>query len=119
MPQGLSAYSATKFAVRGLTEALDAESAADGIRVRDLMPGFIDTPLLSAPVTGSNRTAREAVAEAGMEFTPVRRWRTWPGPRCRATRFTPSSARPRSASPSPHGGCRDGLRKMMRQRVMA
>ncbi len=68
---GLSAYSATKFAVRGLTEALDAEWAADGIKVRDLMPGFIDTNLLSMPIHGSNRTAREAVAEAGLEFTPV------------------------------------------------
>ncbi|MGK6322578.1 SDR family oxidoreductase [Sphingomonas sp. DT-51] len=68
---GLAAYSATKFAVRGLTEALDGEWARDGIRVRSLMPGFIDTGLLSAPVAGSNRTAREAVVAAGLEFTPV------------------------------------------------
>jgi NAD(P)-dependent dehydrogenase (short-subunit alcohol dehydrogenase family) len=68
---GLAAYSATKFAVRGLTEALDGEWAREGIRVRSLMPGFIDTALLSAPVAGSNRTAREAVAAAGLEFTPV------------------------------------------------
>lgn len=68
---GLSAYSATKFAVRGLTEALDAEWAADGIRVRALMPGFIDTPLLGIVVPGTNRTARDAVVEARLEFTPV------------------------------------------------
>lgn len=68
---GLAAYSATKFAVRGLTEALDAEWAAEGIRVRSLMPGFIDTNLLSVGVTGTNRTAREAVVDAGLEFTPV------------------------------------------------
>lgn len=68
---GLVAYSATKFAVRGLTEALDGEWASDGIRVRSLMPGFIDTALLAAPVGGSNRTAREAVVAAGLEFTPV------------------------------------------------
>lgn len=68
---GLAAYSATKFAVRGLTEALDAEWAADGIKVRDLMPGFIDTPLLTMPIPGSNRTARDAVIEAKLEFTPV------------------------------------------------
>ncbi|NJR77819.1 SDR family oxidoreductase [Sphingomonas corticis] len=68
---GLSAYSATKFAVRGLTEALDAEWAADGIRVRSLMPGFIDTALLAVPMAGSNRTAREAVVGSGLEFTPV------------------------------------------------
>lgn len=68
---GAAAYSATKFAVRGLTESLDAEWAADGIRVRSLMPGFIDTPLLTAGVSGSNRSVRETVVEAGLEFTPV------------------------------------------------
>jgi NAD(P)-dependent dehydrogenase (short-subunit alcohol dehydrogenase family) len=68
---GLAAYSATKFAVRGLTEALDAEWAADGIRVRSLMPGFIDTNLLSIALPGSNRTARDAVVAGGLEFTPV------------------------------------------------
>jgi len=60
---GLSLYSATKFAVRGLTEALDGEWAADGIRARDLMPGFIDTHILSTPIPDSNRTARDAVVE--------------------------------------------------------
>lgn len=68
---GAAVYSATKFGVRGLTEALDAEWAADGIRVRSLMPGFIDTPLLQAGVGGSNRSVRETVVEAGLEFTPV------------------------------------------------
>lgn len=68
---GAAVYSATKFGVRGLTEALDGEWAADGIRVRSLMPGFIDTPLLTASVGGSNRNVRETVVEAGLEFTPV------------------------------------------------
>lgn len=68
---GAAIYSATKFAVRGLTEALDGEWAAEGIRVRSLMPGFIDTPLLRASVGGSNRSVRETVVEAGLEFTPV------------------------------------------------
>ena len=45
---GLAVYSATKHAVRGLTEALDAEWAPEGIKVRSLMPGFIDTPMLRA-----------------------------------------------------------------------
>ncbi|MEI5617430.1 SDR family NAD(P)-dependent oxidoreductase, partial [Streptomyces brasiliscabiei] len=39
---GGSVYSATKFGVRSITESLDGEWAADGIAVRDLMPGFID-----------------------------------------------------------------------------
>lgn len=68
---GAAVYSATKFGVRGLTEALDGEWAADGIRVRSLMPGFIDTPLLTAAVGGSNHSVRETVVEAGLEFTPV------------------------------------------------
>lgn len=68
---GLASYSATKFAVRGLTEALDAEWAGDGIRVASLMPGFIDTPLLDKPIPGTNHTARDRVVAGGLEFTPV------------------------------------------------
>ncbi len=68
---GAAVYSATKGGVRGLTEALDGEWAADGIRVRSLMPGFIDTPLLDGGVTGTNRNIREQVRAAGLEFTSV------------------------------------------------
>lgn len=70
---GLSLYSATKFGVRGLTEALELEWAPHGIKVRSLMPGFIDTPILDLVAPDSNRSAREAVREAGLEFTPVER----------------------------------------------
>jgi NAD(P)-dependent dehydrogenase (short-subunit alcohol dehydrogenase family) len=68
---GLATYSATKFAVRALTEALDGEWHRDGIRVRAIVPGFIDTPLLQGPVTGSNRSIRETVTDAGLELTAV------------------------------------------------
>lgn len=68
---GLAAYSATKFAVRGLTEALDGEWAVHDIKVRSLMPAFIDTNILKVPLAGSNRTARDSVIDAGLEFTPV------------------------------------------------
>ena len=68
---GLATYSATKFAVRALTEALDGEWHRDGIKVRALIPGFIDTPLLQGPVTGSNRSIRETVTERGLELTGV------------------------------------------------
>ena len=68
---GLATYSATKFAVRALTEALDGEWAAVGIRVRDIVPAFIETPLLDGGVAGSNRTIRDTVKEAGLELTPV------------------------------------------------
>lgn len=43
----LAVYSATKFAVRALTEALDIELRPRGIRVCDVMPGFVDTPMLN------------------------------------------------------------------------
>ncbi|GAA0736996.1 SDR family oxidoreductase [Sphingomonas japonica] len=68
---GAAIYSATKFAVRGLTEALDGEWRADGIKVRSLMPSFIETPLLDASVTGSNQNVRQRVLAAGLELTPV------------------------------------------------
>lgn len=66
---GLATYSATKFAVRALTEALDGEWHADGIKVRDLMPGFIETPLLDGMAGKSNRSIRETVVERGLELT--------------------------------------------------
>jgi NAD(P)-dependent dehydrogenase (short-subunit alcohol dehydrogenase family) len=69
---GGSVYSATKFGVRSITESLDGEWAADGIRVRDLMPGFIDTPLLdAAPNRKSNEAIRDRVVPSGLEITPV------------------------------------------------
>lgn len=69
---GLAIYSATKFAVRGLTEALDTEWQGHGIKVRSLMPSFIDTPLLAGPANAAtNRGKRESVVRAGLEFTPV------------------------------------------------
>lgn len=43
---GIAVYSATKHAVKGLTEALSVELAPLGIRVADVLPGLIDTPIL-------------------------------------------------------------------------
>ena len=69
---GASVYSATKFGVRAITESLDAEWAEDGINVRSIMPGFIDTPLLEhAPNAQSNEAIRQRVLDAGLEITPV------------------------------------------------
>jgi len=42
----LATYSATKFAVRGLTEALNIEWQADDIRVMDVMPLFVQTGMV-------------------------------------------------------------------------
>jgi NAD(P)-dependent dehydrogenase (short-subunit alcohol dehydrogenase family) len=43
---GIAVYSATKHAVKGLTEALAVEFKAYGIRAADVLPGLIDTPIL-------------------------------------------------------------------------
>ncbi len=68
---GMSVYCATKFGVRAMTESLDREWAADGVKARTIMPSFIDTPLLDAVSAGSNEAIRETVRNAGLEFTPV------------------------------------------------
>jgi meso-butanediol dehydrogenase/(S,S)-butanediol dehydrogenase/diacetyl reductase len=41
----LAAYSATKFAVRGLTQAAAREWAPYGITVNSYAPGVVDTPM--------------------------------------------------------------------------
>ena len=41
----LAAYSATKFAVVGLSQAMHRELGAEGVKVTALCPGFVDTPM--------------------------------------------------------------------------
>ncbi len=48
----LATYSATKFAVRGLTEALELEWRHHDISVMSLWPLFVDTPMLDGVHTG-------------------------------------------------------------------
>ncbi len=49
-------YSASKFAVKGLTEALSLEFERFGIRTADVLPGCIDTPMLrAATAAGAGR----------------------------------------------------------------
>ena len=52
MPR-LAMYSATKFAVKGLTEALSLEFERHGVRVADVLPGIIDTPILDTQLVAS------------------------------------------------------------------
>jgi len=42
----IAVYAATKHAVKGLTEALAVEFKAYGVKVADVLPGLIDTPIL-------------------------------------------------------------------------
>ncbi|WBH16196.1 SDR family oxidoreductase [Sphingomonas radiodurans] len=61
---GLAVYSATKHAVRGLSEALDAEFTRHGVDVACVMPFFVETPILDAGSKGSNRTIRDAIGKS-------------------------------------------------------
>lgn len=68
---GLSVYSATKFAVRGLTEAHDGEWRKLGIKSRSLMPGFIDTNIIAGVEDDSNMSGKDILQSAGVEVSPV------------------------------------------------
>jgi NAD(P)-dependent dehydrogenase (short-subunit alcohol dehydrogenase family) len=59
---GIAVYSATKHAVKGLTEALSVEWRRHGVRVADVLPGLIDTPILTTTPNHSDdgRPARSA-----------------------------------------------------------
>ena len=57
----LAVYSASKFAVRALTEALDIELRPEGVRVADIMPGYVDTPMVElADPQGARRSSSSA-----------------------------------------------------------
>jgi NAD(P)-dependent dehydrogenase (short-subunit alcohol dehydrogenase family) len=67
----LAVYSATKFAVRGLSEALDVEYAAHGVSVACVMPWFVETPILHAGASGTNENMADALRKGGLEVYPV------------------------------------------------
>lgn len=59
----LAVYSASKFAVRGITEALDLEWAPHGVKVMDVMPLFVRTRMVTNMDAGS-------VKRLGVRLTP-------------------------------------------------
>ena len=61
---GFAVYSASKFAVRGFTEALDMEWARHGIRVLDIMPLFVQTAMVD------QIGQRDSVAALGVRLNP-------------------------------------------------
>jgi NAD(P)-dependent dehydrogenase (short-subunit alcohol dehydrogenase family) len=70
-PPQLSIYAATKFAVRALSEALDAEYARVGVGVKCVMPWFIDTPLLDKSSYGGNQDFRASLKANKTPVYPV------------------------------------------------
>jgi short-subunit dehydrogenase len=61
---GYAAYGASKFALRGLAEALRAELKPEGIRVSIIYPPDTDTPML-ADESQSKPAATQAIAGSG------------------------------------------------------
>jgi short-subunit dehydrogenase len=63
----LSAYSATKFGVVGLSQALHKELAGDGVQVTALCPGFVATDMtdwIEGQVPKEEMIQAEDIAEA-------------------------------------------------------
>ncbi len=61
----LAVYSASKFAVRGLTEGLSIELEREGIRVADIMPLYVNTPLVT-----EQKNPLESVDRLGKHHSP-------------------------------------------------
>ena len=62
MPR-IAVYSSTKHAVKGLTEALSVEWQRHGVRVADVLPGLIDTAILTTTTNHSDDTGPRMSAE--------------------------------------------------------
>jgi NAD(P)-dependent dehydrogenase (short-subunit alcohol dehydrogenase family) len=62
-PKAGPAYSASKFGLLGLTQAINAEERARGIRACALLPGDIDTPLLDKRPNPPSPEARQKMLQ--------------------------------------------------------
>lgn len=65
----MAPYTTSKFAVVGLSEALNAELAPRGIHVTALCPGIINTPIVDTAILRGNAIDR---AESGRQFYRTR-----------------------------------------------
>jgi 3alpha(or 20beta)-hydroxysteroid dehydrogenase len=58
---GLSGYTTSKFAVRGLTKAIALELASDGVRCNSVHPGAVATPMIDGIDVNQNHVAMHRV----------------------------------------------------------
>lgn len=75
----LAHYVASKFAVVGLTQAMAAELAPEGITVNSVCPGFVATPMQERELAweaGLRGTDPEAVRQLWIDDTPMGRIET-------------------------------------------
>ncbi len=72
-------YSASKFAIDGLTVAISAEVAEDGVLVNSVAPGFIDTELTRSilGVDGVNELALQVPAKRVGTTKEVAKFVAW------------------------------------------
>ena len=68
----MATYSATKFAVRGITEALDLEWAPLGVRVSSVWPLYVGTELLAGVATAGMRNMGVKLTEGDVATEIVR-----------------------------------------------
>lgn len=81
-PPAFASYAASKFAVKGLSEALSIEWARDGIRVMDLLPLFVATAMVGSlaqpPPSIGRLGVRLAAADIALAVWRAAHWRLWP-----------------------------------------
>jgi NAD(P)-dependent dehydrogenase (short-subunit alcohol dehydrogenase family) len=71
MPR-IAVYSSTKHAVKGLTEALSVEWHRHGVRVADVLPGLIDTAILTTTTNHSAAATKKVSPEELRASAPKR-----------------------------------------------
>jgi NAD(P)-dependent dehydrogenase (short-subunit alcohol dehydrogenase family) len=65
---GRTAYSASKWAVIGLTKSLAIELGAEGIRVNAVLPGAVDGPRIRAVIAAKAASAGTDVAKVARDY---------------------------------------------------
>jgi 3alpha(or 20beta)-hydroxysteroid dehydrogenase len=69
----MSAYSASKWAIRSLTKSAALECARDNIRVNSVHPGLIDTPINDRLVEAHSEERSAKVSKWANDIVPIGR----------------------------------------------